>query len=291
MRQTDHHQLPDTFLIGAQKAGTSWLHDVLASHPDIYAHPSIKELNYFWRKHFDRLPRSWYASHFPAADRTQYRAVIDTGPGYLFVPAVADRIRAVINDPRCIIVLRDPVRRLISEYRHVCQKNGETRDLRSWARQEPEALAKGEYAAQLQQWFERIPRERCLILIAEEVQRDPAALFTQLGRFLSVSPGGFDERVARAPVYQTRTARFPRLTRQLMRIRRSLKHHRLEVIPRLAHSLGGRNLLFRSRTTPPSLSTEECAWLTAYYKETIQETERILGRPIPVWHRTERTSR
>jgi len=290
MRQADHHQLPDTFLIGAQKAGTSWLHDVCVSHPAIYAHPTIKELNYFWRKHYDRLPLSWYASHFPHADQTQYRAIIDTGPGYLFVPGVADRICSLIERPRCIILLRDPVTRLISEYRHVCQKNGETRDMQTWARQDPEALAKGTYATQLREWFARVPRDRCLIMIAEEVQHEPGALCTQLGRFLSVSPDRFDENVARTPIHRSRAARFPRLTRQLMRVRRTLKHHRLEAIPSLITTLGGKRLLFETDPPDAPISPEDHQWLTGYYKQTVQETERILGRSIPAWHSSEERS-
>ena len=53
--------LPDFLGIGAQKAGTTWLHENLRCHPSLYL-PDEKELHYFdW--HFHR-PLRWYAGHF-----------------------------------------------------------------------------------------------------------------------------------------------------------------------------------------------------------------------------------
>ncbi len=40
------HRFPDFLCIGAQKAGTTWLHNNLQRHPDIGL-PNLKELNYF----------------------------------------------------------------------------------------------------------------------------------------------------------------------------------------------------------------------------------------------------
>ncbi len=54
---------PDFLCIGAQKSGTTWLHDNLASHPEIWL-PPVKEIHYFDRP-YDPL----YAKLFGRAER------------------------------------------------------------------------------------------------------------------------------------------------------------------------------------------------------------------------------
>ncbi len=44
--------LPTFLGIGAPKSGTSWLHDVLASHPDVWK-AQRREVHFFDR-HYDR---------------------------------------------------------------------------------------------------------------------------------------------------------------------------------------------------------------------------------------------
>jgi len=60
---------PSFLGIGAQKAGTTWLHDALASHPKFFL-PPIKEVHYF-NRHHKRSNISWYANHFGRATPTQ----------------------------------------------------------------------------------------------------------------------------------------------------------------------------------------------------------------------------
>ena len=54
---------PDFLCVGAQKGGTSWLYQQLASHPDFWM-PPIKELHYF-----DKLSRTKAAPPRPRDER------------------------------------------------------------------------------------------------------------------------------------------------------------------------------------------------------------------------------
>src|SRR5690606_8739996 len=54
--------------IGVQKAGTTWLHRVLASHPEVFmAEADDKDLRFF-NAYYDR-GYEWYEGHFKAAER------------------------------------------------------------------------------------------------------------------------------------------------------------------------------------------------------------------------------
>ena len=52
---------PDLLVIGAQKAGTSWLHETLSQHPKIWV-PPFKELHFFDHK-FIMANRKWTHGH------------------------------------------------------------------------------------------------------------------------------------------------------------------------------------------------------------------------------------
>src|SRR5215831_13284924 len=123
--------LPDFFVAGAPKAGTTALHAALARHPDLYLSP-VKEPKFFltdgpppaqggpgdvrtYREHVWR--RSEYAALFAAAAPGTRRG--ESTPFYLYSAAAQERIRALIPAARLIVVLRDPVERAHSNWTHL----------------------------------------------------------------------------------------------------------------------------------------------------------------------------
>ena len=55
---------PNFIYIGPDKAGSSWLHDVLIEHPQVFMTPA-KDL-YFFDRYYDK-GLDWYAAHFEKA--------------------------------------------------------------------------------------------------------------------------------------------------------------------------------------------------------------------------------
>ncbi|WP_188111226.1 sulfotransferase family protein [Nocardioides antri] len=103
----------DIVICGAQKSGTTYLAELLASQPGFYE-PPIKEV-FFFNAHWQR-GTAWYASHFQlqSSDALQ----IDASPAYMIHPAVPARIREVNPEARLVFILRDPVARAYSHYQH-----------------------------------------------------------------------------------------------------------------------------------------------------------------------------
>lgn len=60
-------QLPNFLYIGPDKAGSSWLHEVLIQHPEVFL-SEAKDL-YFFDRYYDR-GMAWYASQFRRATRS-----------------------------------------------------------------------------------------------------------------------------------------------------------------------------------------------------------------------------
>jgi Sulfotransferase domain len=209
--------LPDFVILGAQRGGTTSLFRWLVSNPAL-SRPRGKELHYFDLS-YDRGLR-WYRAQFPV--RRHGRVTGESSPYMLFHPLVPGRAAHDLPPKtRYIVLLRDPATRAVSQYWHERRRHFETQTLARAIELEPERLAgqdevvraggasrhhqhhsyvaRGEYAGQLRAWFDRIPRERFLIVESERLFTDPAVadqVASWLG--LATSPRPFPARNAAA---------------------------------------------------------------------------------------------
>lgn len=214
--------LPDVVILGAQKSGTSSLHQYLLQHPDVIA-PLRKEVHYFDLA-FDR-GEAWYRAHFGRVGEAGLN--LDSSPYYLFHPAVPRRLAALLPQARFIVLLRNPVRRAYSHYWHERHRGREPLSFedalaaeparidaaheqlaagtidRSRAHQAFSYLARGRYAEQLERWFGHFPRERFLILRFESLAQEPLQTLNEACAFLGLSA------MTRARLEARNTRRYP----------------------------------------------------------------------------------
>ncbi len=110
-------------LVGAQKSGTTYLHNLLAQDPAIAVHRR-KEPKYFAKPRFEGTD---YLAMFEGVAAAE--AVLDSSAAYLHVAGTATRAARHLGPEAVVVaVLRDPVERAVSAYLHSV-KHG--RDLRS----------------------------------------------------------------------------------------------------------------------------------------------------------------
>lgn len=99
-----------SIIIGAQKAGTTTLFDILAQSPDIDT-ADVKEINFFGFR-FDKGV-DWYHSQFHGQGKVR----LDASPQYLHMPEVAEQIEDTLPSARLVCLVRDPIARAVSNYR------------------------------------------------------------------------------------------------------------------------------------------------------------------------------
>jgi len=209
--------LPDFLIVGAMKAGTSSLHAHLCPHPQAIVWPR-KEVHFF-DKDYARGPY-WYRRHFPRRSEVAQReralgkpvAVGEATPCYLFDPLAAARIAALMPAAKLIVLLRDPVARAYSHYRHAVRKGREPLGFLDALAAEDErlqradaALARGDtagalgrryfsyrarslYLEQLRRYYDAMPAAQILVLRSEDMFRDPASIVSQATAFLGLDP-------------------------------------------------------------------------------------------------------
>jgi len=209
--------LPEYLIIGSKKGGTSSLTNWLLQHPDnLRMFPSFQPLKspHFFDINFHQGVE-WYRGHFPT-ERVRAKhpgAVVgEASPYYMFHPAAAERARSVVPDAKVIAVLRNPVSRAYSNYWDRVSAGTEkipTFEAAIDAEEERLArvdlerlrtdpsyysvehdqftyLARGRYVEHLPAWLDTYPAEQMLVLRAEDMYADPAAVFEQVQRFLGL---------------------------------------------------------------------------------------------------------
>jgi hypothetical protein len=190
--------LPNLVVIGAMKCGTSALHAYLATHPQI-AMAAPKELSFFYDAPKGARERAWspgnrhrgvewYAGHFRADSPVRG----ETSPGYTSPahPEVASRMAALLPDARLILLVRDPIERAVSQYRHHAAEGTESRAI-DQALLDPTSqyLARSRYYERLQPFLACFPREQILVLAAEELDADRRSALQAVFAFVGVDPG------------------------------------------------------------------------------------------------------
>jgi hypothetical protein len=106
----------NALIAGVNKAGTTSLFVTLAGHPDI-APATVKETRYFLPARWGRPlePRSVYEAYWAGAGAAPVR--LEATPGYFSGgPDLVAAVRRVCGAPKIVVVLREPVARLVSYF-------------------------------------------------------------------------------------------------------------------------------------------------------------------------------
>lgn len=119
---------PNFLVIGAQKAGTTWLSENISCHPEVYS-PATKELHYFNKKTNFEKGKEWYLKHFEDAKDLNVKAIGEYTPNYFWTSNnkfddsesyrtknIPKLIKEQFPDIKLILILRNPVQRAISAY-------------------------------------------------------------------------------------------------------------------------------------------------------------------------------
>ncbi|WP_375263244.1 sulfotransferase [Palleronia sp.] len=177
---------PDFLVIGATKSGTTSLDRWLRGHPQIWM--PEKELRYFTVQHNLHRGPDWYAAQFAGAPRGAILG--ESSNAYTRHPVydgVPERIAAALPDIKLIYLIRDPMRRIESHYRHRLVTGIEWRGPDAAVRSDPRYLAASLYGHQLAQYRRFVSAERILVLQAEEMFADPGPVLARVAAFLGVA--------------------------------------------------------------------------------------------------------
>ncbi|NNC68331.1 MAG: hypothetical protein HKN83_09890 [Gammaproteobacteria bacterium] len=285
---------PDFLIIGAQKSATTWLWDVLDSHPGTDL-PGKKEIHFFGGVENYKKGKEWYYNHFKNLDQTKLTGEASTS--YLYdhipywnnssnlievshsLPTIPELITNEIPNVKIIVILRDPVSRAISAYKHNMRKANRNNiavkvGLKNFATHYPKfrTLEYGYYARYLRLWMQFIPPEKMLILTYEkDIAEAKMHTISKVYEFL-----GLDKNF-KPPEADTVPNKSWSWTRILF------NYYTKPVFGKFIRSKYGKVLDKYDLLASFAISKKDIEFLRAAYLPEHIELEEILGRKLTNW--------
>ena len=209
------HVLPDFYIIGGQKCGTTSLFMYLIGHPSIHS-TAVKDIRFF-DKYFEK-GISWYKIFFPFTLQKIFSEKIyrrnfltcDATERYLDHPHAPHRIKEITPNAKFIVLLRNPIDRAYSQFTRVSGTGRDQLTFENAIEKEDERtntdykkmlennmywgadyfrlsyLSRGIYVDKLKRWMEVFPKERFLIIQSEEFFKDTSRIYKEVLEFLNL---------------------------------------------------------------------------------------------------------
>ena len=114
---TSQRRLPQCIIIGVRKGGTRALLEFLNLHPLIQK--ASDEVHFFDNDLKYNLGLNWYRNQMPYSSPEQ--VTIEKSPAYFVTESVPSRIHTMNSSIKLILIVRDPVVRLISDYAQLAE--------------------------------------------------------------------------------------------------------------------------------------------------------------------------
>lgn len=188
--------LPTFVIVGAQKSGTTTLHEWLGQVPGVWV-SDPKEVHYF--DQYERRGIEWYSAQFqPSAGDLAWG---ESTPIYLYRDATRKALATTLPTAKFVAILREPVARAYSQYWFARSKGAESEDsfaaaidaeaarLAAHPQRQPAAgsyLDRGHYHRQLVDLAGRVGRHRIQVHLMEDLTDDPVGVLRRTCEFLGV---------------------------------------------------------------------------------------------------------
>jgi len=281
--------LPNFLIIGASKAATTSLHQYLDDHPEVFM-SRIKEMNFFaYSPDGLGFPKEWNKeSHhrFPAKTLEEYtacfeeagaaKAIGESSPLYLDSPLAPRRIRSVIPESRIVVSLRNPVDRIVSDFKMRVRCGFSEDSFKESFQPGSQLYDLGFITERLAVYYEFFGADRIKVILFDDLAVRLAAVVRDLYSFVGVDPDfapDLSRQYNAAPENRRLTVRG--------RIRASVRAIRDYTLGRTRpdRETGGRS---NNPATVPDPKIDQGV-ITATYREDILALQKLIGRDLDSW--------
>jgi len=211
------HVLPNFYIIGAAKCGTSSLYEYLIYHPEVQ--PAVTKEVHFFDHYFER-GLNWYKVCFPLKLHKFFVQNLgkkkfitgEASPRYIDHPNSPKRIKEITPKAKFIVLLRNPIDRAYSHYNMNVRQGIETLSFEEAIEQQTKRtkdefkkmeedenyyskpyfsysyIERGIYIKKLEHWMKYFSKEQFLVLKSEDMLKKPNETYQQILKFLNLSP-------------------------------------------------------------------------------------------------------
>ena len=298
-------RLPNLFIIGAPKSGTTFLHGALGRVPTVYM-SSVKEPGFFTSDRDQRRGLEYYlAAFFAKAGGHTVRG--ESTPWYLYSDVARQRIAALpaAEVPKLLVMVRLPGDRALSMYCDQVRLNRESRSFADAVAVEVAAIEAGHvepdvrrryvwgglYSEHIERWRATFGSDNLHVVVLEELTADPTRAWRDIATFLGhdLGPVRFGD-VSEQEWNRGGSLRWPRVDAFIRSFEgrdSPLVEGAKRVLPpgfhrRILQQVGRVNRgPVSDRADRVNKATLDS--LDDFYRPEVERLETLLGRPLTVW--------
>lgn len=286
---------PNFIIAGFPKCGTTSLHHYLSEHPQIFM-PSQKELHFFTYEILSKLkngPKDGAVKKTQIQDSKKYLdfyrnvkneiAVGDASPSYINYPNQFLKIKEYLEDPKFIIVLRDPINRAYSNYLHLKREQRETLTFKEAINRENKRI-KDKYSDFWyykfnSTYYDKILKAKetfkeVLIITSEELNENHEATMKKVYKFLDVDCNFITKRKSnrfnKGGYYKKNL--FTKIIFQPSKFKNLIKKF-IKPTPSLKILLARVASVFRAKTE--EIDEETVLYLTKHFKQDVKKLKSL----------------
>ncbi|SHM59210.1 sulfotransferase family protein [Gracilibacillus kekensis] len=282
---------PDFFIVGAAKSGTTSLYEYLKKHPTIYL-PENKEPHFFGDKKPSEIFVDNKEAYYKLFCHAPENSVIgEASTSYLYSEKAAMDIKKFNPNGKIIILLRNPVDRAYSMYRHQVRDGFETNTFEKGLELEKERIYKGMpygyhyfegglYYRQIKNYLNVFGPENVKIIIFEEFKETPIKVLKEIFAYLNVK----DINIDKIRVYNVSNKPISYKLQSFL-----VQYHPVKSILKIVLPSPFRkkikSLILKKNMTSSydKISDTTRKYLIHRYSDDIKKVEKILKRDLSVW--------
>lgn len=288
--------LPNFFVVGAQKCGTTSLHSYLEAHPAIYL-PEGKETKFFaddtrYVKGIEYYQDYWFSGV------TAGQLIGEVDPDYMYFDVALDRMAGIldIKKTKFLFIFREPASRAFSHYLMSYRRGLDPLSFEEAIAAEPERIRKGYfeklhysyldrgyYYRQVMRFLERVDKEQILFILTEDLAKDAERVMAEVFCFLEIEN-------YESPIFRKRllAAKVPRSVKLVQAIKSNGVHKNLFrlLLPVPAIRKNLRQGILRWNETDDidiTLSDYTHDQLKAMFLEENMKLSKLIGRDLADW--------
>lgn len=281
--------------VAALRSATTWISQCLAEHPQI-CFSSTKETLFFNRLYNFEKGLKFYRKFFKDCDNDKVKG--EYTPSYYLDEEAAKRIKEYFPDVKIFLCLRNPSERAIDHYVYDKRKGMvETPFSEIIGKTDTRYIKDSFYYSYLNKFLKHFNPENVLILIYEDIQKDPREFIKNIYRFLNVDNSFVPSVVSdKLNAIEQVNIRFPVISR-LINKRKVLKKYKFgRILIAFLKFIGVNKVIklilelnFSKKPQPLKEDKKELEKLykerlTQMYIEDIKKLEKLIKRDLNIWY-------
>jgi len=272
--------LPNFLVIGPGKSASTFIYECLREHPEVCLAKNIKETLFFDKNYQKGI--EWYKKFFNHC--VSYPAIGEVSQTYIVSDKAPERIFKHIPNVKLICCLRNPIDRIYLSYLWMVRNGMVTGTFEETLEKCPDMITNNFYYDQLRRYLNYFPKENILILLYDDLQKDPPTFIKSIYNFLGVnsefSPSVIGKEVL--PDSKPRNKYICKLAKTIALGLRKFELYSLlnyvttsQTIFRLLFKPYGKDL--------PSMSEETRKRLLNIFEEQIKMLSKLIDRDLSYW--------